>query len=858
MRDLKLWFVSGAWISMAILAVQCEMSLLGAQDAAESQSPQAPSVTDGNQDQRTLDEASAIQPPASPAPVEDAKPSLTDDNAGKTPETNSATVPDAVDPVDTLRDQVFESLRRISGVCGAVFGEITAEQLNLTVVVEATAADAPSPEDLTSKLRPLCGDRELKVMTAPWPAAERLGQLRKALKEQQELQDVKVEGIFLQGRTPQSLECQLLGTATNPDSPEKLIPVVAPLVKEFDTPFESALIPVASNIVVPLPDPEPLLLAIQKSIAQSPEFIGLRVERIVPEVGAGHRWELVGESPVPSTDKENLKRVWDAQLALIHPKWLDRLEFVTPNLRQRLPEVAPILAVLQERLAAEAEWAGCQLSGISASTDPSANGDANSNPYVIWTLEGRVVDPEQDRRLEPLCQEVILEVHRWWRRTLSKSEDTTETAPIQLRIQSNCDLTFPSPKALEQQMQALVKSAPEWRGCRVDRIEARGDVAAAGGAASPDHPGARSMSWLLIGEVKSPGQERRLVASAAEQLCRMFPKWNGSARLRIDPEPKLALSPIDPAPLLPLIQDKLSKYNGWGGCSVTGLEQIPCTVEPLPAEDATRTKWQIVGTVAFLAQQRRLPALAIEAFNEVYPGWDDADRPEISANQPQVELRRPTSAALLASLHHDLKRLPDYDDCQIVDARIESAGGESLNPASNQALTGDRLEINLIGCTSRATRRQSFVSLHPLRSFTSLYGPEVTSEPNAELVADPTDLEVVASSEGLASLQFERGQGYFVRRQFEEAKAAFEAAMFEDPANLNYKMWHIAMCLALDEDSLAHDRLLNLLQARRAQFRTGYDFRGVMKSLERLQGPLRNRLAALERQVMSEIAVAHR
>ncbi len=846
-------------ISTAALATPFASRNLFAQASEGRSSSERQVRTASNSSERDLQSDSSAQetvtsPTDAPSAAE-TKPPATIDR----PEANPATIPtvvtEAVDPVANLQDQAISLLRQMKTVCGVVFGEIDDSQLNVTVVVEAAAAEPPSPEELATKIRPLCGDREIKVVTAPWPAAERLGQLQEALKSHQELADVKLEGIFLQGRTPQSLECRLRGSAKDPDSPNKLIAAIAPLVKEFDTPFESALIPVASDLVVPLPDPEPLLLAIQKSIAQSPEFNGLRVERIVPTVADGKKWQLLGDSPVPLVDAVNLTNLWNRQLSLVYPQWAtnDGLKLETPTLRQRLPEVAPVLAAVQKRLAAEKEWVGCELSGITVSSALSVNGDASSTPDVIWKLEGGAADPDQERRLEQLCQDVNLEVHPWWERTRLKQEDPTETAQFQLQVQSWCELRFPSPKALEQQLQALVKSAPEWRGCRVDRIEEREDHGAAGGASSPDHAGARSMSWLLIGEVNSPGQERRLVALAAEELCRMFPKWNGSARLRIDPEPQLELSPVDPAPLLPVMQTKLSKCAGWGGCSVTAIERVPCAMDAKPTDAFTSTKWQIVGTVAFLTQQRRLPALALEAFDEVYPAWDKADRPEIDPNQSQVKVEHPNSAALLASLLHDLERMPDYDDCQIVGATIESAGGESMDPMPNESPAGGRVEMNLFGRTSRATRRESFVSLHQFPSLTALYGPDATSESSAELVADPTDLDVVPSSSGLASLQFEMGQGHFVRHQFGKAKAAFSAAMFEEPDNLNYKMWHIAMCLALCDDSLAHDRLLNLLRSRRAGYRNSYEFRLAMKSLERLQGPLRNRLANLERQVMSEI-----
>lgn len=122
------------------------------------------------------------------------------------------------------------------------------------------------------------------------------------------------------------------------------------------------------------------------------------------------------------------------------------------------------------------------------------------------------------------------------------------------------------------------------------------------------------------------------------------------------------------------------------------------------------------------------------------------------------------------------------------------------------------------------------------------YGNRVTAGEEAEIVPNPSDVELLPISPGLAVLQFEIGQNHYVRGNFEQAKAAFAGAMFDDVSNLNYKFWHVAMCLALGDDSLAHDRLYNIMHNQRPEFRNSDAFRSAMRSLERLQGPLRSQL----------------
>lgn len=814
------WIVgTGFAVSLLNLADSPQLyNRLFAEDRAIGLKVNVTAIVDSEQPDAENAPAKPDQPAETPPPAADPAAAKADPDV-KAPAENAPSDNVADTKLRTLKESVAKELRQVASVCGAVVGEVTDEAFEVTVLVEESAKKQPSVEELTTKIRRLCGEREVKLETKPWAAAARLKQLQGVVKSQADLQDVKLGSLFLLGLTPDKLACQLQGSAKNPNAQDALVVAVTALVtEEFESPAGKPN-SVDAQLDVTF-DPEPLLKAIQKSLAQNADLSGVRIERVIPHKDPEKslwKLELKGDSPLPLKDDAELVKLVNELLPSVYPQWTDKLEPQTPVLADRVPDAAPVLAGVKKLLKDSQEWKSCELAQIvvAPQTEPGK--------LVNWTLKGKAAQPLQESQLIELCGEVIEQANPWWKR-----------AKERLDIKSACALEYPSPEPFVAHIQSLLKSAPEWRGCVLKRIE----PSAAGGGANADAGGPVVMIWTLVGDVYHPGQKERLMALVQEEHCRLHPAWKNYAGLQF--EEQLKQAPVDPAPVLKALQAKLGKYSGWTACTVTGLESPPCS-----SNQADKQTWEIIGTVAFMAQQVELPDLVGEAFQEVYPGWGESTPPRIDPNR--VKIVHPTAATLLALLQHDMERMPEYDDCHILDAELETG--------MSAAQSAERVHLKLIGRTTGVAHQNTLVSLEQFPSLKKHYGKKITLGDDAQIAPNPSDVEIMPISPGLASLQFEIGQNHYVHCEFAQAKAAFVGAMFDDVSNLNYKLWHVAMCLACGDESLAHDRLYNILRGHRPEYRNSDAFRSAMRSLERLQGPLRNQLEELERQVLSEIAI---
>lgn len=299
-------------------------------------------------------------------------------------------------------------------------------------------------------------------------------------------------------------------------------------------------------------------------------------------------------------------------LPSVYPKWTDKLEPRTPMLMDRVPDATPVLANVQKVLKVAKTWQGGELTQIVPWPQ------AEPGKLLVWTLNGKVADPMQEAELIALCHDVVVQMNPWWKR-----------AKDRLDIKSACAVKYPSPDPLVKHIRESVDNRPGvarlstegncpdglWRWC-----ERRWDRPVI-------------MTWSLVGDVYNPGQGASM-SLVQEEHCRINPAWKNYAGLRF--EDQLKQVPVDPTPVLKVLQAKLAESSGWAACQVTALEAPPCA-----SDQVDNQTWEIIGTVAFLAQQTEMPNLVDQAFGEVYPGWGLSADPKVDPNRMKVgaELR---------------------------------------------------------------------------------------------------------------------------------------------------------------------------------------------------------------------------
>jgi hypothetical protein len=119
-------------------------------------------------------------------------------------------------------------------------------------------------------------------------------------------------------------------------------------------------------------------------------------------------------------------------------------------------------------------------------------------------------------------------------------------------------------------------------------------------------------------------------------------------------------------------------------------------------------------------------------------------------------------------------------------------------------------------------------------------GPlEVTT---TTMIAAPGSLPV-------ANSYYAQGLEYFWKGQYAEADRAFARSLAELPGDYVLQYWRAVAALAQGQDDRAKSKLHTLLQADVLGSRSP----NVAAAMERLQGPLRQRLAIMENQVLSEL-----
>ncbi|HEV3020918.1 MAG TPA: hypothetical protein VGX76_00565 [Pirellulales bacterium] len=125
---------------------------------------------------------------------------------------------------------------------------------------------------------------------------------------------------------------------------------------------------------------------------------------------------------------------------------------------------------------------------------------------------------------------------------------------------------------------------------------------------------------------------------------------------------------------------------------------------------------------------------------------------------------------------------------------------------------------------------------------------EPLTEASLAISPKTSELKVVEPSESHGRAFYADGLNAFRRRQYTEAAGAFRQAVLESPRKLVYYYWWTLADLAAGDEQTAARRMRTAVKRfREADFdRQSTEYRDVVRSLERVQGPLRRTLLELE------------
>lgn len=120
------------------------------------------------------------------------------------------------------------------------------------------------------------------------------------------------------------------------------------------------------------------------------------------------------------------------------------------------------------------------------------------------------------------------------------------------------------------------------------------------------------------------------------------------------------------------------------------------------------------------------------------------------------------------------------------------------------------------------------------------------------ITPNSAELKVVEPSEANGRWFYGVGLRHFWRGDYHRAARSFRQAVLESPGKLQYCYWWILSDLAVGDQPLARRRMLTAVQRfRDSDFdRQSPDYVAVVRSLERVQGPLRRQLLKLETQAL--------
>lgn len=122
------------------------------------------------------------------------------------------------------------------------------------------------------------------------------------------------------------------------------------------------------------------------------------------------------------------------------------------------------------------------------------------------------------------------------------------------------------------------------------------------------------------------------------------------------------------------------------------------------------------------------------------------------------------------------------------------------------------------------------------------------------------DLQIIVPSSDDAARHFNRGVSLYLRRKYKDSRSSFDQAVATDPYDLSYRYWRVAAVIGAGAENDARALLRPLTMRRWQGDSDGFstEYMQVLRSMERVQGPVRRRIVQLEREIFVELARSSR
>jgi hypothetical protein len=231
--------------------------------------------------------------------------------------------------------------------------------------------------------------------------------------------------------------------------------------------------------------------------------------------------------------------------------------------------------------------------------------------------------------------------------------------------------------------------------------------------------------------------------------------------------------------------------------------------------------------------------------DRVVRAWLPAGRYQV---KPQADRLYPFSA-LLGELELAIETEPTLSGCQITGGYYAADPNEpgALNLVLRGRIAREDQDVEIEGLCGRLMRRNPAW----IKAGNGRRGEPGANVPLA-IAPKTTELKVVEPSESNGRWFYAAGLRHFWKQDYARAARAFHQATLESPRTLQYHYWWILADLGQGRKQLARRRMdMVARRFREEDFdHQSPEYRLVVRSLERVQGPLRQSLQRLETQAL--------
>ena len=211
-------------------------------------------------------------------------------------------------------------------------------------------------------------------------------------------------------------------------------------------------------------------------------------------------------------------------------------------------------------------------------------------------------------------------------------------------------------------------------------------------------------------------------------------------------------------------------------------------------------------------------------------------------------------SALLTELRLAVETEPRLGGCMIVDAHyaLDANDPSKLNMMLRGRIAKEGQDVEIEALCGRLMREDpAWVKRAAAGEAAAPNPPEADFIPLA-ISPQSAELHVVEPSEANGRWFYGAGMNHFWRGEYAQASQSFRQAALESPRKLQYCYWWIVSDLAWGDLQLARRRMATAVERfRDSDFdRQSPEYLAVVRSLERVQGPLRRQLLKLETEAL--------